>query len=102
MPADPNLTKVNRSINARTNKGKNVQASGNLIYNHNFASRPGRSFSVQAQYSFSNNRQKSTTWSDIIYYLLKEEDGNDDNEPALPLYRQPFMVEQRAGTHLMV
>lgn len=77
---DPNLTKVNRSINARTNKGKNVQASGNLIYNHNFASRPGRSFSVQAQYSFSNNRQKSTTWSDIIYYLLKEEDGNDDNE----------------------
>lgn len=71
---DPELTKVNRNINAQTNKGTSVETSGNLIYNHKFANRPGRSISFHTQYSFSNTRQRATTWSDIAYYLLNDED----------------------------
>lgn len=70
---DPLQSRVNRNINAKTNKGNSFEASGNLIYNHNFAKK-GRSFSVQAQYTFSNTREKSTTWSDIEYYLLHDND----------------------------
>ena len=65
---------VNRNLNAQNNRGTNYEISGNLIYNHNFASRPGRSFSINAQYSFSNNRQKSLSWSEILYYLLQDSD----------------------------
>lgn len=70
---DADLTRVNRNINAKTNKGNSVETSGNLIFNHKFASRPGRSLSVNLQYSFSNTREKSTTWSDIEYYLLQDD-----------------------------
>ncbi|MBD5356685.1 MAG: TonB-dependent receptor [Bacteroides sp.] len=71
---DPQQSRVNRNTNAKTNKGTSIETSGNLIYNHNFASKPGRSFSVNAQYSFSNTRQKSTTWSEIEYFLLQDND----------------------------
>lgn len=71
---DPQKTRVNRSFNARTNKGHSIQAGGNFIFNHKFASRPGRSLSVQANYSFSDTKEKSTTWSDIEYYLKQDDD----------------------------
>lgn len=65
---------VNTMENTRTNRGNSYQASGELIYNHKVASHPGRSFSVQMNYSFSDTHEKSTTWSDIEY-LLKQEDS---------------------------
>ncbi|MBR5550357.1 MAG: TonB-dependent receptor [Muribaculaceae bacterium] len=68
-------SQVNRSINHERNRGTSYEASGDLIYNHKFASRPGRSMSVQTKYSFSDTREKGTSWSDIIYYL-----ASDDNE----------------------
>ena len=68
------MDSVNRNINSQNNRGTNFQITGNLIFNHNFASKKGRSLSVNAQYSFSNNRQKSLTWSEIVYYLLHDED----------------------------
>lgn len=71
---DPELTRVNRNLNSKTNKGTSLNTSGNLIFNHKFASKPGRSVSLHLQYSLSNTRQKSTTWSDIEYYLLHDED----------------------------
>lgn len=71
---DPMRTQVNRNINAKNNRGTSFQTSGNLIFNHNFENRPGRSFSINAQYSFSNTVQKSVTWNDIQYFLLNEED----------------------------
>lgn len=71
---DPQQTRVNRNINAKTNKGTSIETSGNLIYNHNFDARKGRSFSINLQYSFSNTHEKSTTWSDIEYYLLHDND----------------------------
>lgn len=65
---------VNSNINAKTNRGHSIETSGNLIYNHKFASKPGRSFSLNAQYSFSNTKEKSTTWNDIEYFLLHDND----------------------------
>ena len=65
---------VNENHNFQNNNGKNFQTSGNLIFNHKFASKPGRSFSINVQYSFSKNRQRSLTWSNIIYYLLNDQD----------------------------
>ncbi len=68
--------KINSNLNKQTNKGRSVEAGGDFIYNHKFKSRPGRSFSVRAYYSFSDTRQKSTTWSDIEYFL-KQDDSEE-------------------------
>lgn len=70
---DPGRTLVNSNLNSRTNKGNSVRAGGNFIYNHKFASRPGRSFSVQLNYNFSDTREKGTTWSDIEYFLKQDD-----------------------------
>ncbi len=64
-----NMDLLNSDISKRFNHGTSYNASGRLIFNHNFPSRPGRSFSVQANYDFSDTKQYSTTWSDIEYYL---------------------------------
>ena len=71
-------TPINADKSKKFNHGKSYNAEGRLIFNHNFASHPGRSFSVQANYSFSDTRQKSTTWSDIMYYLVTNPDEDDD------------------------
>lgn len=65
---------VNSQESQRANKGASFQANGELILNHNFPSRPGRSFSVQLNYSFSNTRQYSTSLSELVYYLSKDDD----------------------------
>lgn len=65
---------INSSTNFQANKGTSWQTSGELIYNHNFPQRPGRSFSVWLNYSFSSTRQYSTSLSDIIYYLAHDDD----------------------------
>ena len=71
---DPLMSLVNDNKNYQQNKGKSFQTSGNLIFNHSFQSKPGRAFSINGQYSFSDTKQKSITWSNIIYYLLHDED----------------------------
>ncbi|MCH5226306.1 MAG: TonB-dependent receptor [Muribaculaceae bacterium] len=71
---DEFLTRVNKNFNFQNNDGKSFQTTGNLIFNHKFPSKPGRAFSVNAQYSFSSTLQKSLSWSDIIYYLLENQD----------------------------
>lgn len=71
---DATRSKVNSNAGKQENRGVSLQTSGNLIFNHNFASRPGRSFSIQGQYSFSDTRQKSNSWSNIVYYLLHDND----------------------------
>ena len=65
--------KVNSSKALRGNRGTDWNTGGRLIYTHKFLSRPGRSLSAQLDYSFSNTRQKSTTWNDIEYYLRQED-----------------------------
>lgn len=70
---DPALTPVNNSLNSSRNRGHSVEAAGELIYNHKFKGKPGRSLSIQANYSYSDTREKATTWSDIEYYLLTDQ-----------------------------
>lgn len=65
--------RVNSSFSMRGNRGKDYNASGRLIYTHKFLSRPGRSFSAQFNYQFSDTYQKSTSWNDIAYYLMQDD-----------------------------
>lgn len=69
-------TLVNSNETERYNHGTSWNAGGRLIFNHNFKNKPGRSFSVQANYSFSNTDQRTTSWSEILYYL-KQEDSEE-------------------------
>ena len=71
---DKDMSLVNKNNNFQSNNGKSYETSGNLIFNHKFSSKPGRAFSVNAQYSFSKTLQKSLSWNDIIYFLLHDED----------------------------
>ncbi|MCH5228366.1 MAG: outer membrane beta-barrel protein [Muribaculaceae bacterium] len=71
---DPDLTLVNRNLNFQNNKGTSYETTGNLIFNHKFVSKPGRSLSANIQYSFSRTLQKSLSWSRILFYLLNDED----------------------------
>lgn len=73
---DAALSKVNSNRTHRFNNGTSWNADGNLIFNHNFPSRPGRSFSAQARYSFSSTAQRTTSWNQILYYL-KADDSED-------------------------
>ncbi len=73
---DAALSKVNSNRTQRFNNGTSWNADGNLIFNHNFPSRPGRSFSIQARYSFSSTAQRTTSWNQILYYL-KADDSED-------------------------
>lgn len=70
---DSALTLVNSNESRRYNHGTSWNVGGNLIFNHNFASHPGRSFSIQTRYSFSDTRQHTTSWNDIRYYLQQED-----------------------------
>lgn len=66
-------TLVNSNETERFNHGTSYNVGGRLIFNHKFASHPGRSFSVQANYEFTDTKQHTTTWSDIEYYLRQDD-----------------------------
>lgn len=64
---------VNSTQNFKANRGDSYSVSGSLIFNHKFASRPGRSFSAQLQYSYSNTTEHTTSLSDMEFMLLQDE-----------------------------
>lgn len=64
------LENVTQSRNEQQSLGKSYEFGGRLIYNHKFRSRPGRSFSVFANYSFSDTREKSDNYSWNKFFLL--------------------------------
>ncbi len=68
---------VTESDNRGKSDGKSVEFGGNLIYNHKFRSRPGRAFSVMAQYRMSNVHENSDTYSRNIFHLLDSIDEYD-------------------------
>ncbi|MDE7414702.1 MAG: TonB-dependent receptor [Muribaculaceae bacterium] len=70
---DPAHSKVNLNENTRYNHGNSYNVGGDLIYNHKFKSRPGRAFSAQVKYEFSDTKQNTTSWNDIKYYLQDDE-----------------------------
>ncbi len=63
---------VTRSLNNSSSDGSSVEFGGRLIYNHKFRSRPGRAFSVFANYRFSNVRENSDTYSWNKFFLLND------------------------------
>lgn len=71
---DPLMSPVNQNMNFQNNHGNSYQTTGNLIFNHKFSEKPGRAFSLNLQYSFSSTLQKSLTWSNILYYLIHDQD----------------------------
>ncbi|MCH5231890.1 MAG: TonB-dependent receptor [Muribaculaceae bacterium] len=71
---DPMRSPVNKNLNYQTNRGKSFQTSGNLIFNHKFAEKPGRALSLNVQYTFSSTLQRGLTWSNIQYFLLNDMD----------------------------
>lgn len=69
---DLSRTEVTRSINRDNSRGTSVQAGARLIYNHNFRARRGRSFSVFANYNFSNLRERTESYSFNKFFLLAD------------------------------
>ena len=65
--------RVNHSENFDHNNGLSYDVSGDLIYNHKFAGRDGRSLSTQFKYQFSDTKEKGTSWNDIMYYLSQDD-----------------------------
>jgi len=59
------------SRNINSSDGKNYSFDGRLIYNHKFEEHRGRSFSISANYSFSNVREDEETWSRNAYWLSR-------------------------------
>lgn len=76
--ADTSLTtsgtmqRVTYSRNAAYSHGKSWEFGGEVIYNHKFANRPGRSFSVQARLQASNVRERENSWSRNEFFLLND------------------------------
>ncbi len=76
--ADSSLTtsgtmqRVTYSRNAAYSHGKSWEFGGEVIYNHKFANRPGRSFSVQARLQTSNVRERENSWSRNEFFLLND------------------------------
>ncbi len=76
--ADTSLTtsgtmqRVTYSRNAAYSHGKSWEFGGEVIYNHKFANRPGRSFSVQARLQTSNVRERENSWSRNEFFLLND------------------------------
>ena len=68
---------VNNSINTADSHGKSYEAGGRLIYNHNFASHRGRSFSVMLNYRFSNVREYENSMAYTFFHKLE----NDTDTP---------------------
>lgn len=63
MAGDAARTPVTQSRNMQASRGDSWEFGGRLIYNHRFASRPGRSMSLFVNYRFSNVRERSTNYS---------------------------------------
>jgi hypothetical protein len=64
--------KVTSSINNSQSSGDSYEFGANLIYNHNFKRRKGRSLSVQANYRFSNVKEYANTYSWNQFFLLAD------------------------------
>ncbi|MCH5346443.1 MAG: TonB-dependent receptor [Muribaculaceae bacterium] len=69
---DPSRTLVNRSTNDISSRGSSVEFGLRAIYNHSFKQRRGRSFSVMANYNYSNKREKEYAYSLNRFFLLND------------------------------
>lgn len=66
---------VNKDVSKSFNGGTGYDLGGRLIFNHNFESRPGRSFSLAVNYDLSDTKQHTTSWNKIDYYMKQVAEG---------------------------
>lgn len=66
------LTRVTQSRNNATGDGNSWEFGLSMIYNHKFASRPGRSFSVHLNANTSNVREHEDSYSWNRFFLLDD------------------------------
>ncbi len=69
---DAARTQVNRNYNYNNSHGVSLQTSGELIYNRQLTSKPGRSISVHGRYNFSNTTEAGNSIDKTWYYLLRD------------------------------
>lgn len=74
---DQMRTLVTKSFNNSVDRGNSFEFGGDLIFNHKFKSHPGRSFSISANYKFSNVRERERTFSENIFMLMQDLDTYD-------------------------
>lgn len=74
LAGDPMQTVVNRSKNSYDSHGSNYEFGGEWVFNHKFKSHPGRSYSVDLRYNFSNRHEDGSTYTDNRYYLIDNKD----------------------------
>lgn len=72
LAGDAAHSPVNKSFNSGIADGKSYEFGGELVYNHKFRQRKGRSFSIQAQYSLSNVREDEYSYSINRFFLLND------------------------------
>lgn len=66
---DAARTPVNSSQNRFRNDGKSYEFGGSLVFNHKFASHPGRSTSIMVRYNYSKVNEDGNTYTLNNYYL---------------------------------
>ena len=77
---DAARTQVNRNYNYNNSHGVSLRTSGELIYNRQLTSKPGRSISVHGRYNFSNTTETGNSIDKTWYYLLN--DTSDLNQTS--------------------
>lgn len=68
-------SKVSETSNVQSSNGTTYDLAAEMIWNYKFKNHPGRSFSIQGTYKFSNTKEDETTYSINEYFL-----SPDDNE----------------------
>ena len=71
-----------KSISSYINNGKSYEFGGQLVYNHKFKSHPGRSYSAQLRYNFSNVREDGSTVTRNTF----SEDANTEDQDINQIY----------------
>lgn len=72
---DANLTPINRAKTMVESEGTSYDMEGRLVYNHKMKNHPGRSFSTQVTYKYSNTKEDETSYALNEFFLVP-----DDNE----------------------
>lgn len=65
-------TLVRRGLGRNRSDGRSVEVGARITFNHNFRSKPGRSFSVFANYRMSNVRENDYSYSLNRFFLLAD------------------------------
>lgn len=67
---DYQMSLVNQSLSSYYNKGNSYEFGAWMVFNHKFASKPGRSTSINLRYNYSNVSEDGNTYTQNNYFLL--------------------------------